>query len=789
MENNDKNINGQIPVQRQSKPISLSAFNNRASQGNGAPLKINAQEPTDTGSVNAGRTTVSISSNFRKGPVRRSINSINDINSLRVNPNDVIPMQEKEVKPSMQQQAFSALDRVVKERKEEFRNFIASAEESDKHNRELIEAGIEDAPEEMNYLPDQVDAQVEDEIKKKEEEREEKKKAFIKQASQDSDESVDEDLYDIESDLEEELGEDLDHEDTDYSSYFNNIRSFDEDEEVPSDEVVDEEEEIYKDEDNGPDESMSYIFGDEDSEGQLYTYEDEDSGESYTMDENEETPYDESDNQEPVNYDDPTEPPFYISDSDIEADEDEEVVDVEEEQIEEEEPVKEEENSTDIQQEIEQVQKSKSDIMAESLEKMRNADKTIKDAIDSRIVKTSTQNIDNNTENSSNFEIDESDIDDEQTTRIEESDELTQDELDALVTAANANLKTEILAKVLQTSKKLDISSFSVSKSVIPLNEAIRKAKKADNNPDTNGKRISSWPMIAANRPFFATPLQGSDMALMYSEENRRAGDSVITQDQAKIIYEHDANPYKPNTLKAWSKTIPFYDIDSLFAAIYCSTMTGANYIPRYCSNQKCQYAFLTENIPITDMVNLDDENTKKKFEKIRAMKPTPENSAAYESVISIINDKYAVGIKAPSLYTILYELNSISDAFREKYKAVINLIQFIDYIYVINQETNTLEPIGWKSYVGDDSKTYKSKIATYSKILRDLSATEFGVLMSLITSMQNEVINSAILSYRIPETKCPKCGSKIEQTETLARDLVFTRQRLVDIATTPSER
>jgi len=770
VENN--RINDEAQTVRQSKPISLNAFNNNKATGSArdGALKINAQTPTTSEPAEENRPTVKISSNFRKAPMRRTINDPSEINKITVDPNDIIPRQEEKIEPSAAEKAFSRLDQVVRERKEEFRNFLAAAEESDKHNRELIEAGIEEAPEEMNYLPDDVDQQVEEEIKQKEKAKEEKKKQVISQ--QDDGIEFDEDLFDIENDLENELSEvDEDYNVSDQNSWFDA-------EPEESSNITDDEADIATNEEENTSNLENSFFFDEDEED-VAGDEDKNTEESDNIFEQLPDIAEEIDKENDSEYnisndveegEDPTEPQYAAQP-------------VEEDLVQE---IKEDQSSGTF-QELEQ-QQPVSDKMAESIEKMRDADKTIKDAMDSRIVKTSNATIDNNTEDSSKFDIDEADIDDEESVKIEESDELSQDEQEALFNIGNANLKTEILAKVIQTSKKLDISSFSVSKSVISLNEAIRKAKRVDSEQDTS-KRIGTWPMMAANRPFYSTPLKGSDMALMYSEENRRAGDSVITQDQAKIIYEHDANPYKPSTLKAWAKTIPFYDIDSLFAAVYSATMTGANYIPRYCTNQRCQYAFLTENLPIKDMVILDNDDTKKKFEKIRAMKPTPENSASYESVISIINDKYAVGIKAPSLYTILYELNTISEAFREKYKAVINLIQFIDYIYVIDQDSNSLEPIGWKAYVGDDSKTYKSKIATYSKILRDLTATEFGVLMSLITSMQNDVINSAILSYRIPETKCPKCGSKIEESETLARDLVFTRQRLVDIATTPSER
>ena len=104
----------------------------------------------------------------------------------------------------------------------------------------------------------------------------------------------------------------------------------------------------------------------------------------------------------------------------------------------------------------------------------------------------------------------------------------------------------------------------------------------------------------------------------------------------------------------------------------------------------------------------------------------------------------------------------------------------------MINEDTQQLNPIGWKVYPGDHTKTFKSKIATYAKILKELDATDFSILLALINSMITKARETKDINYEIPASKCPKCGAEIPARPIDARGLVFMRQRLVELATSP---
>ena len=217
--------------------------------------------------------------------------------------------------------------------------------------------------------------------------------------------------------------------------------------------------------------------------------------------------------------------------------------------------------------------------------------------------------------------------------------------------------------------------------------------------------------------------------------------------------------------------------------------MKDANYIPRVCPKPSCQYSYLSDDVTINDIIKFDDDDTKKLFERIQTQELTPENSGTYESMINIINSRFAVGVKFPSIYTTVYEYGSLNKDFIDKYKELLTTIYYIDYLYYIDEDSSQFQPIGWKTYPGDPNKSFKSKVATYAKILGEFDDTDFMVLMSTVNSIVNNALESKSVSYVIPETKCPKCNTTIPKVEVDARELLFMRQQLVELATMPLKK
>lgn len=392
---------------------------------------------------------------------------------------------------------------------------------------------------------------------------------------------------------------------------------------------------------------------------------------------------------------------------------------------------------------------------------------------------TDKESIDNTT--SRDFSnIDDEDFEDV-TYDSENNDEgLTDNQIDEITKKTNAEFRNEILQKIINTSNKLDTSSFTVSSKVASIKDAMKI------KPQTQVK-YGLFPMMYAERPFRATPLKGSEIAILAQQNN--TNDAGVTMQQLKILYDHDASEFKPATVEAWSKTIPYNDLQSIYGALYMASMDEANYVPIRCTKTSCMDYHLHDAGSIMDNIKFKDDKQKELFNKILATPITADNTTSYESVINVINDQFAVGLKIPSIYTTVYELSSLNVEFRRKYSSIISLLFYIDYIYIIDQDTGSFIPVGWKTYAGNNSKTYKSKIATYAKILKEFTDKEFSVLTALISSLIVSLSEDKDLAFEVPQMKCQKCGADIAAMEITPADMVFMRQRLVEFATTSTER
>jgi hypothetical protein len=195
------------------------------------------------------------------------------------------------------------------------------------------------------------------------------------------------------------------------------------------------------------------------------------------------------------------------------------------------------------------------------------------------------------------------------------------------------------------------------------------------------------------------------------------------------------------------------------------------------CNNQQCtEGTFVTDNVPIMDMVKFKDDKVKAKFTKIYKEETVIDNREGlyvYNNVA--INDKFAIAFKQPTLYDYIEALN-VDDVFARKYSNMLAMIPYIDNIYAISYDTNTLDPIGYKEFQGNASKTFKSKIRKYNSVLNYLSGDEF----SLVEAYTNDISsNDDGVTYVNPSMRCPYCGKETDEQEMTAQALVFTRFQL----------
>lgn len=670
---------------------------------------------------------VKLNSNIKRKPLNQR--SASDVKIMTVEDLDQMVPKKEEDTPrldALREKAYSALDEMVKRKQDEYKEFIQRAEEDDRLNKERIRDGLEEEP-----------------------------IAELKYRVQDLSSDVTHDPHAVEEKSKDEIDNELIESDIDIaaSGIIND---------KPVQEMI----------------TIDNHFKDE------TTDEVEDSVEELVK---------EAENEESVT--DNFNPSAVTISNDFNIDEEDPADLKEEKELPIVEGPVEDDDYSDIEKEIDAEVDGVVETPAVVEEKKEDEVSLVDTNIASAITVSSKIDIpeDNKDENKSrtitgkDFDISEEDIEnDVNATSSEAEDKLSDEELEKIARKSLEDLRNEIVKKVINTSRRMDLKTIAVSNNVADLKDALKAIKS---NSDTT-VRTASYPMMYANRNFMATSLKGPDIAMMVEADDARIENNpniLLTREQAKILYDHDANPYKPSTIESWAKTIPYGDIESMFAAVYLASLKKANYIPRQCPNERCQNSFLTDTINIADIIRFPNDTIKERFETIKNSELTKEASETYESSVSVINDRFAIGLKAPSIFTILYEYTALDNTFANKYSTMLYIMQYIDYLYLIDDD-GQLNRITWKTYAGDYGRTFKSKIATYANILKEFDETDFSFILALVRSMETKNTDNNI-RYFIPKTKCKKCGTTIEEEEVSPRQLVFTRQRLVALATTPLER
>ena len=708
---------------------------------------INMQNSTNINTEENKPNTIRISSNVKKKPMpRRSPDEVEILDADKVT-SAVAP--EKVAEPpseDLRGKLYDQVEATILRKKKEFKDFIESAEEADRLNREKIADGIEDGPSgELTYRI--TDLPMDDRDPNKAKALEEKQ-------------LTEPDLDEVEIDLENSL---IGIEDTNTDSINVNAITMDpfanavteEDDIKPMDKEIKEAIHVET-----PEERKARLLKELEELDNVSTFEDS------------------SDDEKEIENNDTIEEDLEVS---------------EEEEVEEENEPVEVETKTEATVEpeirVEKVEKiiskeddENKDVSKEINEELSKGNVTIVKEVplENPLDKVNINNISNDDISVDNDDFSDLD-DDDPDAMLSTSSEISEEERTALEQKGLNNLKSEILQKVIKAGKRLDTTQFAVSNKVVSIKDVLKKQKEVN----IENTVTASWPLLFSGRPFIATPLKGPEVGIMYTMDRDEDPNNVgLTIRQLHILYEHDANPYKPTTPQAWAKTIPFADTANILVALYAASLNNSNYLPMSCPEPKCQHQFLTDDVPIENMVKFGDDKTKEKFNSIKSVKLTAENSTSYESVISVVNDMFAVGLRLPSIYSSVYELGSLDSNFVEKYSAVLSILQYIDYIYMLDPDTKSYIPIAWKVYGGDITKSYKSKISTYSKILQEFTSTEFSILRALVGAMLENMADGRDMSYIVPEGRCPKCGSTIPEVDISARDMVFMKQRLVNIAT-----
>lgn len=377
------------------------------------------------------------------------------------------------------------------------------------------------------------------------------------------------------------------------------------------------------------------------------------------------------------------------------------------------------------------------------------------------------------------FDIDEEDmkfLDGEEETTEDETSDTAEDDTKAKSEAIKANIRQEISHKFNPVSKKLDLSTFSISKK--PIN-----ASKIINEIKTKAIECADGVLFSENRPVRMSAFKPMEIQSLDPSRLRSGNYNKFIENKLKLIYEHIIDANKPKNFEAWAMITPNTVMDDYMFTAYKATFGTANIITFNCNDDKCNNVFM-ENVPVHSMIKFTSDEIKNKYMTILNQGNTDSTTSEYKVDLYQASDDYVFGLKVPSLYNTYIEPTLVDQNFSSKYEDLILLLTYIDSVYRIDYDTHQLIPIDTKPVASDKALSYKRRVKTYATILKSLTSDQLQAL-----SVETDKYDAGKLdddgnlvrdiTYVYPERRCPKCGKKIDEVEVNPDNMLFTRHQL----------
>ena len=206
------------------------------------------------------------------------------------------------------------------------------------------------------------------------------------------------------------------------------------------------------------------------------------------------------------------------------------------------------------------------------------------------------------------------------------------------------------------------------------------------------------------------------------------------------------------------------------------ATFGGSNFVTYTCPH--CNKVFI-KDITFEDMVIYKDENVRNKVRGI-LKSDTTTKSDTYDVELAQISDSYVFGFRAPSVWNVIIETASLSDKFLEKHADLIDVVSYIDAIYVIDNDNNTLVPVDVRPDPNDQAKSSARRVKAFYDIIRTLNSEDYYTLRAKIAEFDEATDN---VTYQIPASTCPDCATEIPANTDIGPDaMLFTRHQLAAI-------
>lgn len=332
------------------------------------------------------------------------------------------------------------------------------------------------------------------------------------------------------------------------------------------------------------------------------------------------------------------------------------------------------------------------------------------------------------------------------------------------------DLKAEVKEKITPIKKNIDLSKFTIAKKSINASKLMKLAVK-------DHQCIADWVTYAANRPVSLTGLSGSEI-LKLNPDNSNRNRLNTFRDMYRIIYDHIYDGNKPE-FETWLKQTRFIDLPHIQFGLYMATFQGSNFVTYSCPNNKCNKVFI-KDVDFKDMIVYANDEVKQKVQDMLRMDTTSKSNDTYETDLVPISDNYVFGLRTPSIWNVIIETASLSDQFIEKYSDLIDVVSYIDAIYLIDYENNNLIPVDTKPDPNDQAKTSARRIKVFHDIISKLSSEDYYRLRAEINDYDKSAND---ISYQIPACTCPDCATEIPANTNMSPDnMLFTRHQLAAI-------
>ena len=302
----------------------------------------------------------------------------------------------------------------------------------------------------------------------------------------------------------------------------------------------------------------------------------------------------------------------------------------------------------------------------------------------------------------------------------------------------------------------------------------------------------SDWALSNSGIPITMKKFTGIELKDLSNYSSSRRNRQNTIMERYKLLYDHDMNPYKPDTVEEWAKTISAEDEDDLFFTVYDATFHNANHIPYTCEDPKCGHAWISEHIPTSNMYRFKDAEFEKEFMDIRERGPQKGQKRKEHFKIVPVTDKIAVGVKDPDIYDRRFVYTLVGEEFYSKYRDVLDIFPFIENFYTIDMENQKLSKIATtpRSKKGDLTRNIKNRVIIYNRIISTFDTDQYNTLIAIL-GQRDEDEEKRHVEYIIPAAVCPKCGKKVPEKVLSAENgatietQLFTRRPLALMANT----